>query len=84
MDLLSKLGEVSNASRLSTVEAALAGSPGAQANFKASWQGFDDAGNAQVKVDGKIYTAGTLGVGSLPPAASVLLRVGKGIKSVNW
>jgi len=84
MDLKSKLDEVSNVSRLNTVEAAFAGSPGAQTNFKGTWQGFDSAGNGLVKVNGKIYATNGIGGTNIPIGKQVILRAGKNIKNSNW
>jgi len=84
MDPVSKLNEVSNVNRLNTVEAAYAGSAGAQSNFKGKWQGYDEKGNGLVKVNGEIYTANSIGTKSIAQNTNVILRVGKGIKNVNW
>jgi len=84
MDPVSKLNEVSNVNRLNTVEAAYAGSAGAQSNFKGKWQGYDEKGNGLVKVNGTVYTANSIGIKSIAQNTNVILRVGKGIKNVNW
>jgi len=84
MDLINKLNETSNLNRLNTVEAALAGSPGAQTNFKGTWQGFNDSGQGLVKVNGKIYATQSIGGTSIPLGHPVILRAGRDIKNSNW
>jgi hypothetical protein len=83
-NLISRLNTLASTSRLNTVEAAYSGSPNAQSNFKATWQGYDEVGNALVKVNGKIYPANGIGITGLALNSSVTLRVGKGIKTVTW
>lgn len=83
-NLLGKLSDTANMSRLNTVEAAYKGTPGAQSNFKARWQGYDDKGNGLVKVNGAVYTANTIAASSIQQNRSVVLRAGKGIKSIHW
>ena len=83
-NLIGKLNETANMSRLNTVEAAYAGSAGAQSNFNGQWLGFNGAGNGLVKVEGKVYTSVTIGKASIALNAPVMLRVGKGIKTSHW
>lgn len=83
-NLISQLNTLSSTSRLNTVEAAFAGSPGAQANFKAAWQGYDETGRAIVKANGRTYAVNSIGIVGLPLNSSVTLRVGKGIKTATW
>lgn len=83
-NLLAKLSDTANMSRLNTVEAAFAGTPGAQSNFKAKWQGYDENGNGIVKVNGVAYTANTIAASSIKQNYNVILRAGKGIKSIHW
>lgn len=83
-NLISKLNDTANVSRLGTVEAAYAGSAGSRSNFKGQWKGFDAAGNGMVAIDGKTYKAATIGSASIPSNSQVILRVGKGIKTSHW
>jgi len=83
-NLTSRLNDISNANRLNAVETAYSGSPGSQTNFTGKWQGYDDNGNGLIKVNGKTYSANVLGLTSRPYNADILLRVGKGIRTINW
>lgn len=83
-NVMLRLKDTANASRLNTVEAAYAGSTGAQSNFKGRWQGFNNEGNGIIRIAGKDYAATTIGSASLPFNAPVILRVGKGIKTSHW
>jgi len=84
MNPVSRLNELSSINRLNTVEAAYKGSAGAQSNFKGRWQGYDQNGNGLVKVNGTVYTASSIGIKSIAQNTNVILRVGKGIRNVNW
>ena len=83
-DLISKLNTLSSVSRLNTVESAYQGQPGAQANFKGKWQGFDDKGNPLVSVNGITYKAIGIGNTGLSLNSDVTLRVGKGVRVATW
>lgn len=83
-NLISQLKSLSSMSRLNTVEAAYSGSAGAQANFKATWQGYNEAGDALVKINGKLYPANSIGITGLAINSPVTMRVGKGIKTITW
>lgn len=84
MDLPSKLNETSNLSRLNAVDAAYAGSPYAGTNFNAKWQGYDADGNSLVKYQGDTYTARQLSMHSILANTSVVLRVARGVRFVNY
>jgi hypothetical protein len=84
MDLVSRLNETSNLNRLSAVDAAYVGSPYQGSNFKAKWQGYDADGNATVKYNGQVYTARNLSSRSSVLNKSVILRVSKGSRFVNY
>ena len=83
-NLISRLNDTANTSRLGTVEAAYAGSAGSRSNFKGEWKGFDTTGNGMVAIDGRTYKATTIGSASIPSNSQVILRVGKGIKTSHW
>ena len=82
--LIGKLNNMANTNRLGTVEAAYAGSAGAQSNFQGRWLGYDAQGNGLVKTEGRIYSSLTIGSTSIRLNSPVMLRVGKGIKTSNW
>jgi hypothetical protein len=79
-----KLNEVSAMSRLEAIESAYAGNAAGGSNFKARWKGFDSNGRAQVEVDGQIYTGTGIGSRAVPGNYDVMLRVGKGVRDINW
>lgn len=83
-NLISNLKDLSSSSRLNTVEAAYAGSPGSQTNFKGRWVGYDQSGNGLVKVNGQTYSATVIAPKSLPQNSNVILRAGKDLKNLNW
>jgi hypothetical protein len=84
MSLESKLNDASNLSRLNAVDAAYAGSPGSRSNFKARWQGYNEDGQAVVKVGDQTYAGKNLANTYTKKDSTVILRVGKGIRTVNY
>jgi len=84
MDLQSKLNETSNLNRLNAVDAAYLGSPNAGSNFNAKWQGYDLDGNAIIRYQGDTYTARQLSMHSIVGNTSVVLRVARGVRFVNF
>lgn len=84
MDLMSKLAQTADVSRLNAIDAAYLGGPYAGTNFKAKWKGFNDDGLAQIEYKDKTYTASSIGSKSITRDKSVLLRVAKGTRQVNF
>lgn len=84
MQLINKLNENSNVSRLNAVDAAYAGSPYAGSNFKAKWQGYNEDGMAVVKYQDQTYTAKNLSSTSTVKNRTVFLRVGKAHRTVSY
>lgn len=84
MELTNKLFEAANVSRLNAVDAAYAGNPYAGSNFKADWQGYNDDGKAIVKYQNQLYTAKSIAGRAAKLRQTVLLRVAKNYRSVNY
>lgn len=84
MELVDKLSEAANVSRLNAVDAAYAGNPYAGSNFKASWQGYNDDGQAIVKYQDQVYTAKSIAGTAAKLNQTVLLRVAKNYRSVIY
>lgn len=84
MDLISKLDETSNLGRLNAVDSAYVGSPYAGSNFKAKWQGYNDNGQAVVKFGDQTYAGRSVAQNYTTKNSSVVLRVAKGHRSINY
>ena len=84
MNLVDKLNETSQMSRLNAVDAAYAGSPYAGSNFTAKWQGFDENGMGVVKYLDQSYTAKGLSNVYTVSNSKVLLRVAKGRRTLMY
>lgn len=84
MELVNKLSETANVSRLNAVDAAYAGNPYAGSNFKASWQGYNNDGQAIVKYQNQVYTAKSIASAAAKSNQTVILRVAKNYRSVNY
>jgi|TARA_Y100000289_G_C3791715_1_gene84395 hypothetical protein len=84
MSLEDKLKETSDTSRLNAIDEAYKGNPYQGSNFKATWQGYDDDGHAQVKYQDRTYTASNIGGRSAKSNQKVVLRVAKGKKQINY
>ena len=84
MDLKDKLEETQTASRINAIDAAYRGNPYQGSNFKATWQGYNDDGLAQVKYQNRIYTASNIAGRSARSQQRVLLRIAKGMRQVNY
>ena len=82
--LLGKLKENSQLNRLNAVEAAYQGRPTEGSNFEGKWAGFNSKGQPLVKYEDRTYVARAVGNHNLVKGSSVALRVGKGIKTVNY
>ena len=83
-DLVKKINDTANTSRLGTVEAAYAGAAGSRSNFKGLWRGFNSLGQGLVSFEGRTYTSITIGSTSIPYNSQVAFRVGQGIKTSHW
>lgn len=84
MNLIDKLNETSNVSRLNAIDAAYMGSPYAGTNFKAKWQGYNSDGQAVVKVGDQNYAGSSLGQNYTTRNSNTVLRVAKGLRIVNY
>lgn len=84
MDLQSRLGEAANMSRLNAIDSAFVGNPNSGSNFQVRWQGYDSNGRAVVKYENNTYTARNLGNYSITRNKTVMLRVSKGLRNVNY
>lgn len=82
-DLRSKLRDASSANRINAIEDSFRGSKFAQSNHKVDWLGYDSKGRGLVKSRGRVYAAGNLSKTSPTPKARILMRTGKGIKTVT-
>ena len=78
------LQELSNASRLEAVDAAFSGNPFNGSNFTAKWNSYNQDGHAVVKYQGFLHSAKNIS-GRTPNASkTVMLRVSKMQKLVNY
>lgn len=84
MNLLDKLNQASNVSRLNAIDAAYMGSPYAGSNFKAKWQGYNSDGQAVVKVGDQNYAGKSLAQTYTTKNKNVVLRVARGQRIVNY
>ena len=84
MNLVNKLKQTSTQSRINAIDAAYAGNPYQGSNFKGRWSGYNSDGMAQVKYQDRTYTASNVSGRSARPNQSVVLRVAKGRKQVNY
>lgn len=82
--LLELLNTSAAASRLNTVENALAGGSLGQRNFNGVWRGYELNNRPTVKYNGTLYNVNGDGFTGLPINASVTMRVGKNILSASW
>ena len=82
-DLVRKLQSTSSQSRINAIEDSYRGSKFAQSNHKVEWMGYDQKGQALVKSSGKVYSGTNLSRTSLKPRERVLMRTGKGVKTIT-
>lgn len=84
MNLVEKLDQTSEMSRLNAVDAAYEGSPYAGSNFNAKWQGYDEDGHGVVKYEDQTYTGTNLSSNYIKKQSKVLLRVAKARRTLMY
>ena len=78
------LNDINQQSRIEAIEASVNGSGIAQSNHRVKFKGYTNKGRSIVEVDGRYMIANNNGSTTPRPNQRVLLRTGKGIRTISF